>query len=65
MTTVSNATPGFGWASEGVFQKGKGKTLAIPMNIHASSRAKLCGIMNDRSIAACVVVIKGGVDQRR
>ncbi len=63
MTTVSNATPGFGWASEGVFQKGKGKTLAIPMNIHASSRAKLCGIMNDRSIAAGVVVIKGGVDQ--
>jgi len=55
--------PGFGWAGAGVFQKGKGKTLAVPMEVHASSCAKLCGILRDRGITSGVVLLQGGDDQ--
>jgi len=61
--TIPTTTPGFGWAGAGVFQKGKGKTLAVPMEVHASSCAKLCGILRDRGITQGVVLLQGGDDQ--
>lgn len=54
------STPGFGWASPGVFQKGKSKTLAIPMEVHASSRLKLKGILNEHGCNEGLVLLKGG-----
>lgn len=54
------AVPGMGWASRGVFQLGKGKTLAIPMSVHASAREKLCALMSQRGISAGIILIKGG-----
>ena len=57
------STPGFGWAAPGVFQKGKAKTLAIPMEVHESSRAKLVQLMRDQGCAEGVILIKGGDEQ--
>ena len=56
-------TPGYGWAKQGVFQVGKGKTLAIPMEIHASSRAKLAGLMKSRDCPDGFVLLQGGDEQ--
>lgn len=56
-------TPGYGWAKQGVFQIGKGKTLAIPMEIHASSRAKLANLMKARGCADGLVLLQGGDEQ--
>jgi Xaa-Pro dipeptidase len=53
--------PGLGWAKKPVFQVGKGKTLAIPMELHASSRAKLVGLMTERG-ANGVALFQGGDD---
>ena len=56
-------TPGYGWAGAGVFQKGKGKTLAIPMNVHAANRAKLAGILRSQGFAEGIILLKGGDEQ--
>lgn len=60
-----SATVGFGWAKPGVFQVGRGKTLAIPCSVHESSRAKLVGLLNSSpyNISTGIVLLKGGEEQ--
>jgi len=57
-------TVGYGWAKPGVFQLGVGKTLAIPMDVHASSRRKLVELLRSKyATASGVVLLKGGDEQ--
>ena len=58
-------TVGFGWVKPGVFQVGRGKTLQIPMEVHASSRAKLVDLLRQApyKIATGVLLLKGGEEQ--
>lgn len=62
----SITTPGYGWASTGVFQKGTGRsrTLAVPMSIHASSRNKLMDLLSANYDATSgLVLLQGGEEQ--
>ena len=66
MSSIAAATtPGYGWSAPGVFQKGKGKTLAIPMSVHAAAREKLCAMMKKApyNCSNGVMLVKGGEDQ--
>ena len=64
MSAPVTTTPGYGWSAPGVFQKGKGKTLAIPMSVHAAARAKLCGMMQKAPYSSSgMLLIKGGEEQ--
>jgi Xaa-Pro dipeptidase len=58
-----SSTPGYGWAKQGVFQLGKGKTLAIPMEVHASSRAKLVELLKSKGQSKGLVLLQGGDEQ--
>lgn len=67
MTSTSSSAggssiPGLGWSTPH-FQLGKNKTLAVPMKLHESARAKLVSIMKERHNAKGVVLIQGGDDQ--
>lgn len=57
------AVPGTGWASPAIFQLGKGKTLAIPMEVHAVARKKVVDTFNTRGIRSGILLMKGGDDQ--
>ncbi len=59
MTTV----PGTGWASPAIFQLGKGKTLAIPMEVHAIARKKVVDSFHSKHINTGVLLMKGGEEQ--
>jgi Xaa-Pro dipeptidase len=54
--------PGLGWASPASFQLGRGKTLAIPMEIHVVSRNKLLEKFRSENKSG-VVVLEGGKSQ--
>ena len=51
--------PGMGWARP-VFQLGKGKTLAVPMDIHAKSRQRLRQLFAQKGINTGIILLKGG-----
>jgi hypothetical protein len=55
--------PGAGWASPAVFQLGKGKTLAVPMEVHEIARKKVVKAFSEKGITSGVVLLKGGEDQ--
>lgn len=59
MSQIS-AKPGAGWASNAVFQLGRGKTLAIPMSVHESARAKLVQEFKNNGIVNGVILLQGG-----
>lgn len=59
---MANNIPGNGWAKP-VFQLGKGKTLAIPMEIHAASRAKLVELFHKKGVQTGVILLEGGQQQ--
>ena len=64
-TSAGSSVPGAGWAtpSLSVFQLGKGKTLAIPMTTHASSRQKLVSLLQlHHDVYDGVILLKGGTD---
>ena len=64
-TSAGSSVPGAGWAtpSLSVFQLGKGKTLAIPMTTHASSRQKLVSLLQlHHDVYDGVILLKGGAD---
>ena len=52
--------PGAGWASTGVFQLGKGKTLAVPMEVHALARKKVVAQFAAQNVVNGVLLLKGG-----
>ncbi len=52
--------PGTGWASPAIFQLGKGKTLAVPMEVHALARKKVVAQFAAKSIVNGVALFKGG-----
>lgn len=63
MTDTARTVPGTGWAtpSLSVFQLGKGKTLAIPMNTHTSSRMKLVQILQfHHDVQDGIIILRGG-----
>lgn len=57
------AIPGTGWASPAIFQLGKGKTLAIPMEVHAIARKKVVDTFNSKGFITGVLLMKGGEEQ--
>lgn len=61
---MATAIPGQGWATP-VFQLGRGKTLAIPMTVHAAAREKLVQILNSRGTTAGIVLLQGGEEQNQ
>ena len=62
---MSSSTVGYGWAKPGVYQTGRGRTLAIPMEVHASSRAKLVALLKSPAygVSAGLVLLAGGAEQ--
>ncbi len=54
--------PGVGWASPSVFQLGRGKTLAIPMEVHQLARQKVAKLFADKGHSSGVLLMKGGED---
>jgi hypothetical protein len=53
--------PGLGWSTpSSVFQLGKGKTLAIPMTLHAAARVKVRGGFDKAGIKTGICLLKGG-----
>ena len=59
------SVPGLGWANTPAFQLGRGKTLAIPMELHASARHKICDILTRRGTSNGIVLLKGGQEQNQ
>jgi hypothetical protein len=57
------AKPGAGWATNAVFQLGKGKTLAIPMSVHEAARKKLVAAFSAKGVSSGIVLLQGGEDQ--
>jgi hypothetical protein len=55
--------PGDGWANRALFQLGKGRTLAVPLDMHERSRAKLVAMFKERNIHHGFVLIQGGEQQ--
>lgn len=58
----ASSIPGNGWAtpSAGVFQLGRGKTLAIPMDVHVQARKKLVAAFAASGNANGIVLMQGG-----
>lgn len=56
---VPGNIPGLGWSTP-VFQLGKGKTLAIPMTLHAAARIKVRGGFDEKGIKKGIVLLQGG-----
>lgn len=60
---MASSVPGQGWSTTApVFQLGKGKTLAIPMTIHAASRIKIRGNFDKQGIKNGICLLRGGVE---
>lgn len=59
------AVPGLGWAKKPAFQLGKGKTLEIPMELHAAARLKLLQLLNKRGVDTGIVLLEGGNDRNQ
>eukprot|EP01031_Cornospumella_fuschlensis_P032557 gene32557-39367_t len=55
--------PGAGWANRAKFQLGKNRTLAVPMEMHQRSRAKLVNLFREHGINSGVVLLEGGDQQ--
>lgn len=55
--------PGAGWANRAKFQLGKNRTLAVPMDMHKRSRAKLVSLFREHGIHSGVVLLEGGDQQ--
>lgn len=64
MSTVGSKIPGAGWAQP-VFQLGKGKTLAVPMSLHAHSRKKLEQSFVQKGMNTGIIFLKGGEQQNQ
>jgi hypothetical protein len=61
-----SAIPGNGWSTNaGVFQLGKGKTLAVDLQVHASNRSKLINQMKSKGVTHGIAFIKGGDEAMR
>lgn len=56
---ISTNIPGLGWSTP-VFQLGRGKTLSIPMTLHAAARVKVRGGFDTKGIKKGVLLLKGG-----
>jgi len=56
------STPGSGWAKS-VFQVGRGRTLAIPLEIHQAARKKLVELFRKKGITNGVILLQGGEEQ--
>lgn len=56
------SNPGNGW-SKSVFQLGKGRTLAIPLEIHQAARKKLVELFHKNGVTTGVILFQGGEDQ--
>jgi hypothetical protein len=56
------SNPGNGW-SKSVFQVGKGRTLAIPLEIHQAARKKLVEMFRKNGKSTGVILFQGGEDQ--
>ena len=59
------ARPGAGWASNASFQLARGRTLAIPMSVHAAARSKLVKAFADNGVTSGIVLMQGGDDQNQ
>lgn len=55
--------PGAGWTNRPLFQLGKARTLAVPLDMHQRSRAKLVKRFNDQGIKHGIVLLEGGEQQ--
>lgn len=64
MSTFGSKLPGVGWAKP-VFQLGKGKTLAVPMELHAIARKKLVKLFAEKEIHHGIVLLKGGKQEEQ
>ena len=51
--------PGLGWSTP-VFQLGRGKTLSIPMTLHAAARIKVRGGFDMKGTRTGIILLKGG-----
>lgn len=61
-----SSIPGYGWSSHaGVFQLGRGKTLAVDLHLHQANRVKLIQHMNAKGINHGLAFIKGGDEAMR
>lgn len=58
-----SVTPGVGWANAAVFQLGKKKTLAVPMEVHEMSRKKMVEAFAANGITTGITLFKGGEQQ--
>jgi hypothetical protein len=56
--------PGFGWVKP-VFQLGRGKTLAVPMETHALTRKKLVSLFAEKGIQNGILLFKGGEQENQ
>eukprot|EP01040_Poterioochromonas_malhamensis_P010221 gene10220-11118_t len=59
MSSFGSKVPGVGWARP-VFQLGRGRTLAVPLEAHATSRKKLCHSFVENGINSGIILVKGG-----
>lgn len=55
--------PGAGWTNRPLFQLGKGRTLAVPLDMHQQNRAKLVKKFQEKGIASGIVLLQGGEQQ--
>ena len=58
-TMTSANIPGLGWSTP-VFQLGRGKTLSIPMTLHAAARIKVRGGFDMKGTRTGIILLKGG-----
>jgi Xaa-Pro dipeptidase len=64
---IASIIPGLGWTEsifgkkKSYFQLAKGKTLAIPMDMHKANRYKVCDLMKSKGKEG-VILLKGGED---
>lgn len=64
MSSFASKVPGVGWARP-VFQLGRGKTLAVPMDVHAASRRKLRSLFAEKGINNGIILLKGGEQENQ
>ena len=61
MASFQNSIPGNGWGTaRPVFQLGRNKTLAVPMEVHKENRTKVVEGFAAKGITTGVVFMKGG-----
>ncbi len=64
MSSFGSQIPGVGWARP-VFQLGRGRTLTVPLEAHATSRKKLCSSFTEKGINAGIILLKGGEQENQ